>query len=163
MIDMRARQGRVQEVETPTGIRVGVGAVDVVIAGLVAAAIPAAYPGGRFAVLAAMVGLFAAVTCDEMALAFVAIIAFAVFDGFLENRFGQLSWHGSSDLWRLLLLVITAGCGLAIGEGYRHATELRVCWRIESAVDEAIERAPSEGVTTARTNEAPTAAADKPA
>lgn len=110
---------------TPLGIAVGSGAVVMIVSGLIAAAIPVAYPGWRFAVMAVAVGAFAAVFVDHVALAVVAVIAFLISNGFLEDRFGQLAWHGSADLWRLLLLVMVGAGGLAVGEGYRFVSNLR--------------------------------------
>lgn len=110
---------------TPLGIAVGVGAVTMIVAGFVAALIPTAYPGWRFAMIAAAVGVFAAISMDQIALAIIAVIGFLISNGFLEDRFGQLAWHGSTDLWRLLLLVMIAACGLATGEGYRFIRAIR--------------------------------------
>jgi MFS family permease len=110
---------------TPTGIALGIGAVVMIVAGLVAAMVPAADMGWRFAVIAVAVCGFAAVSLDQVALAGVAVIGSLIFNGFLEDRFGQLSWHGADDLWRLLLLVMVAAWGLALGEGYRYVRNLR--------------------------------------
>jgi MFS family permease len=115
---------------TPVGINVGVGSVAIVVAGLVAAAIPTADPEWRFGVMAAAVGLFAAITVDHFALLPVAVLAFLVTNGFLEDRLGELSWHGSTDLWRLLLLVMIGTFGLAAGEVYRQVHALRARWRV---------------------------------
>jgi len=42
------------------------------------------------------VGLFAAISLDQLALAGVAVLAALIYNGFLEDRFGQLAWHGST-------------------------------------------------------------------
>jgi hypothetical protein len=110
---------------TPFGIAVGLGAAGMVVAGIVAAAIPATYPGWRFGVIAVAVFAFAAATLDQWALAATAAIGFLIANGFLEDRLGQLAWHGSVDLWHLLLLVIAGACGLAVGEGYRYVRDRR--------------------------------------
>lgn len=120
---------------TPVGIAVGLGAVAVITAALIAAAIPAAYSDWRFALMAAAVGLFAAISLDQVALAAVTGISALVANGFLENSAGQLVWHGSEDLWRLLLLVMIGAVGLAIGEAYRYLRKLRALWRVEVAVN----------------------------
>lgn len=109
---------------TPTGIALGIGAFAMILAGLVAAMIPTADSGWRFAVIAVTVSGFAAVFLDQLALAGVAVIGAFIFNGFLENRLGQLAWH-ADDLWRALLLVVAAAGGLALGEGYRYARDLR--------------------------------------
>jgi MFS family permease len=126
---------------TPTGIALGIGATVMIITGLVAAMLPAADPGWRFAVIAVAVCGFAAVSLDQLALAGVAVIGSLIFNGFLEDRFGQLSWHGADDLWRLLLLVMVAAWGLAIGEGYRYIRDLQT--RFPSEADGKVLSAPS--------------------
>jgi len=121
---------------TPVGIAIGVGAVAVIVAALIAAAIPAGDPGWRFAVMATAVGLFAAICMDQRALAAVAVITALVTNGFLEDRAGQLTWHGSEDLWKVLLLVMVGAIGLAIGEAYRYLYRLRALWRVEFAANQ---------------------------
>src|SRR5262245_14347781 len=112
----------------PTGIAIGVGCVAVVAAALPAALIPAAHTGWRFAVVAIAVGLFAALTRDGWAVAAVAALSWLVVNGFLVNRMGDLSWHGSPDLLRLMLLILAGGLGLGLGEGIRGLRELRSRW-----------------------------------
>jgi hypothetical protein len=80
--------------------------------------------------MAVAVGLFAAISLDQRALVAITVIAFGISNGFLEDRFGQLSWHGSGDVWRLLLLVTAAGWGLAVGEAYRYVRALRSRWTV---------------------------------
>lgn len=115
----RRRPDAVRIPSTPTGIALGAGAVAMVVAGVIAAAIPAGDAGWRFAVMAIAVGLFAAISLDQVALLAIAVLAFAISNGFLEDRFGQLAWHGSQDLWRLLLIVMAGAFGLAVGEAVR--------------------------------------------
>ena len=110
---------------TPTGLAIGAGAVALVAAAIIAAAIPSADAGWRFAVMAVAVGLFAAISLDQIALAGVAVLAALIYNGFLEDRSGQLAWHGSHDLWRLLLLVTVSAGGLALGESARFVANLR--------------------------------------
>jgi hypothetical protein len=104
----------------------------IVAAGIVAALVPAAYPGPRFAVVAVAVGLFAVLTVDHLALAPVALLGALVVNGFLVNRFGELTWHGSSDLYRLMLLAMAGALGLAIGEARQQIFTLRNRWRAEA-------------------------------
>jgi hypothetical protein len=118
---------------TPTGIAVGVGAVVMVVVGVVAAMVPAAYPGWRFGLIAVTVMVFAVVSLDHRALAMVAVIGALIFNGFLENRLGQLAWH-TDDLWRLLLLAMVGGFGLAIGEACRYVLDLRIRYRMADSI-----------------------------
>lgn len=116
---------------TPAGINLGIGAAMIVGAGLVAALIPTNHTGWRFTVIALAVGLFAALTGDQLALVGVALLGWLVVNGFLEGRLGELSWHGSSDIWLMMVLVIAAALGLAVGEAGRQIRELSSRWRAE--------------------------------
>lgn len=120
-----SRDGARQPDVTPLGIKIAAGAVGLIVAALIAASIPNAYPGWRFGVMAAAVALFGAISLDRMALAVIAVIAFAIANGFLEDRFGQLSWHGADDVRRLLLLVIACAWGLVVGETVRQVVRMR--------------------------------------
>jgi hypothetical protein len=99
----------------PVGVNIAYGAVVVVFAALGAAAIPSGDTGWRLIVVAAAVGLFAALTVDWRAAVFIAGLAWLVVDGFLVDQYGQLSWHGPADLVRLVVLVATAGLGVVLG------------------------------------------------
>ncbi|WP_345636040.1 hypothetical protein [Rugosimonospora acidiphila] len=114
------------------GINLGVGAVMVLAGVVVASLIPVAYTGWRFAVVAVAVGLFAAMTVDHLALGPVALLGWLVVNGFLVDRFGELSWHGSSDLYRAVLLVMAGALGLALGEARVQIHGLRTRWRTEA-------------------------------
>ena len=111
--------GSVRAGGTPLGISATMGAVVVVIASFVAAAVPSADPGLRLALVAAAVGGVALVTPEPPALGLVLTVAFGLLNGFLVNRLGDLSWHGTADLARLSVLVLAATCGLVLGWCYR--------------------------------------------
>jgi hypothetical protein len=117
---------------TPVGINIGIGAVLVVAAAIVAALIPVAHTGWRFAVVAVVVGLFAVLTVDHLALAPVALLGWLVVNGFLVDRFGELTWHGSPDLYRLMLLVMAGALGLAVGEARQQILQLATRWQAEA-------------------------------
>jgi len=118
---------------TPTGISLGIGAAIVLAAVLVAAVIPPHYPGWRFGVVAVAVGLFAAWSGDQLALLGTAAIAWLLANGFLTDRLGELSWHGSSDFWRMVALIGSGTFGLLLGVAYRQVRELRSRWRLDVA------------------------------
>jgi hypothetical protein len=56
------------------------------------------------------------VTADHLAMAAVVPPGWLVADGFLEDRSGELTWHGSTDMYLILLLIVAAAIGLAAGE-----------------------------------------------
>ncbi|TDO39664.1 hypothetical protein C8E87_3359 [Paractinoplanes brasiliensis] len=37
-----------------------------------------------------------------------------LFNGFLVNRFGELTWHGEAEVWPVVVLAGTAGVGVAV-------------------------------------------------
>jgi hypothetical protein len=114
---------------TPIGIALAIGAAGMTAAAIIAAAIPTADTGWRFGVVAAALFVFAAISLDQRALAGVALVAFLITNGFLEDRLGQLSWHGSKDIWLVLLLIIAGGFGLATGAAFRFVRDARKRYR----------------------------------
>jgi hypothetical protein len=133
---VRLSNRRTEPERTPVGINVGVGSVAMVAAGLVGVAVPGTDGGLRFAVVALAVAGFAAATLDELALVLVVPLGFGILNGFLENQHGQLSWHGPSDLWRLMVLVISAALGLTVGETVAYLRRLRTRWLAELHVQD---------------------------
>ena len=103
----------------PQGILLGLGAVMVIIAGFAAAAVPAQHVVIRYSVLVVTVFAFTALTGVWATPVAVAVIGFAVFDGFLINQFGELSWHGDADLSRLLALTGAVIFGRLAGDTWR--------------------------------------------
>jgi MFS family permease len=114
---------------TPVGIAIAGGAVLVVVAAFVSAAIPAAASGVRLGVFAAALAGFAALAVDLVAVAAVTGLAALVFNGFLVNQLGELSWHGAADAGRLAVLGVAAAVGLVAGAGYR-AVRRALLWRV---------------------------------
>jgi hypothetical protein len=114
---------------TPIGVSVALGASSVIVAALVAASIPSGFAALRFGVIAATVFGYAAVSRVPRAVGVVALIGLLISNGFLEDHFGQLVWHGSADIWRALLLVVFGALGSVAGEGYRFVIDLRRRYR----------------------------------
>jgi hypothetical protein len=108
---------------TPVGVNIGVGSVLMVGAGIIGATVPS--DGWRLTVIALALAGFAAATLDQLALAPVLVLGFGILNGFLVDRYGQLSWHGSADLWRLMVLVMAGAVGLGVGAGYREVHDGR--------------------------------------
>jgi hypothetical protein len=120
-----ARVTPAQEPDTPTGISIGLGAVIVVAAALVAALVPASEGGMRLGLMTVALAGFAAVAVDLRAAAFVLMLGALVFDGFLVNQLGRLTWHGADDLRRLELLAAATLVGHSVGMAYRRLVEWR--------------------------------------
>jgi hypothetical protein len=106
---------------TPTGINIGFGAFVVVVACLVASAVPVTDGFARIAVVAAALAAFAYVARDPLATASIVVVSWLVFDGFLVNRFGELSWDGWPDLYRTIGLLMGAVLGLTMGLLHRRS------------------------------------------
>jgi MFS family permease len=128
------RPAGTRDERTPTGINLGVGAVAVVVAAVLAAALPDGNLWWRLGAMTVLVAAFAAVTDDQPALAGVALMAWFVSNGFLENHLGELSWHGSTDLGLAMVLVIAGAVGLTVGQGCR----LVLGWRARYPVAEDV-------------------------
>jgi len=118
----------------PTGLLIGIGTVTVVVSTMVAAAIPPTSAGWRLGVVAVTVGAFAALGADRWAVAWTGVLAWLLVNGFLVDRFGELSWHGRSDLYRSLALVSAAAIGLAVGQGVR----LWATWRRQRRIGDEL-------------------------
>ena len=99
----------------PTGITIGIGAAAMVVTAFVAAAFPPA-PGPRLALLVVAVAAFAAVSGDGRAVVAVAVLAWPIGNGFLVNRYGELSWHGRLDVGFVLTLLLGASVGMVLSQ-----------------------------------------------
>ena len=110
ILPVRARHAPPPEL----GLGIGFGAVTVVTAGLLAAAVPVTDQPMRFGVMVAAVAVFAALTGDRVAAAWAAGLAWLVVNGFLVDRFGELSWHGPADVYRAAMLTLAGVLGLLI-------------------------------------------------
>ncbi len=109
----------------PQGIFVGVGSLAVIAAGFIASAMPATDAALRFGVLVVTVFVFTAIADVWAAAVTVGVIGYLVFDGFLVNQLGELSWHGGADLSRVVGIAAAVTLGRLIGDGYRSSRQLR--------------------------------------
>ena len=118
----------------PQGLLVGIGSQAVVAAGSVAALVPSAHGMVRYGILVVTVFVFAAVTGARSAAIAVGSLGYLVFDGFLINRLGELSWHGSADLVRLVALATAVACGRLVDGRHRLYGRLRSAVRHPSVI-----------------------------
>jgi hypothetical protein len=93
--------------------------VAVIVAGFVASAVPETDAVVRYGVLVLAVFAFTAATVVWTAPLAVAGIGFLVFNGFLVNQLGELSWHGSADVIRLAVLGAAVIFGRLLGDIFR--------------------------------------------
>jgi hypothetical protein len=100
----------------PTGILIGLGALTVVAGGLIASTAPGAW---RFGIVVAAVAVFAALALDLVAVPVTVVLAWLVVNGFLVDRFGELSWHGRPDIYRAGMLVVAGALGQGVGRARR--------------------------------------------
>lgn len=101
------------------GINIGAGTAFVVVSVIVAAALPGSVGSWRVVPVALAVATTGVLTADSGAVLFVSVVAYLLITGFLVNRLGVLSWHGTADLYRLLVIAASAGVGLAVSAGWR--------------------------------------------
>jgi len=97
---------------TPFGIRLAVGAVAMVGACTTAAALVSDVPG-RLVVVTVAAGVYAALVDDSRASLAVAGLGYLLFTGFLVNRYGELTWDGTTSTWYLTVFALAIGLGLS--------------------------------------------------
>jgi hypothetical protein len=106
----------VEDPGLPGGILVGIGSLAIIVAGFIASAIPQSDAVVRYGVLVVTILGFAA-ACRRWGLTLiVAGIGFLIFDGFLVNQLGELSWHGWADAVRVGALGAAAIFGRLLGD-----------------------------------------------
>lgn len=67
----------------------------------------------RLVVMALAVAGYVAMVADTRANAAVTTVAYLLFDGFLVNKHGELSWDGTTSMSHLAVFVVAVGLGLA--------------------------------------------------
>jgi hypothetical protein len=110
---------RVEADLTPAGIETGLSAAGVLVATIVAAILPTSLGDWRLMPVAVALLVTGACVRHVRVLALVALVAALVVDGFLVNRLGELSWHGTADAYRLSIAAGSAGLGLLLGALHR--------------------------------------------
>jgi hypothetical protein len=111
----------------PTGLTLAGGCV--VVVGVTAlAAVLVGAPGVRLGLVTVAVLVFTAVTGDGWAAIGVSAIAWAVGNGFLVNRLGELRWHGRLDAWFVIGLLSAVSVGMVTAHT-RQGIRARRRWR----------------------------------
>lgn len=115
----------------PTGIAIALGAAVIVVSAFVSAAVPESAGAVRIGLVALALAGFAALTVNPTAVAAAGGLGFLVFDGFLVNQLGDLSWHGPADVGRLMVLAAAGVLGIGAGTAYRAVRRMN-SWRRRS-------------------------------
>jgi hypothetical protein len=110
---------RVEDDLPPAGIETGLSAAGVLVGTIVAACLPTSLGDWRLTPVAAALVVTGAWVRHVRVLALAALVASLVVDGFLVNRLGELSWHGTADAFRLCVAAGSAGLGLLLGTLHR--------------------------------------------
>lgn len=126
-----ARPEPLPERNPPTGIAIALGSAVIVATAFVSAAVPASAGTARLGLVALALAGFAAWTVNPVAVSTVGGLGFLVFDGFLVNQLGELSWHGTADVRRLMVLAAAGVLGLGAGNAYRAVHRMN-SWRRRS-------------------------------
>jgi MFS family permease len=112
---------------TPAGLTVAGGVVAIVVtAGL--SALLSDTVGARVSALTVAVLLFTAAVGDGRAAVGVAVVTWAVGNGFLINQHGQLIWHPGVDTWFAMGLLGAVAVGMIVAE-VRGRQRRRRRWR----------------------------------
>jgi len=115
------RSERYRSEATPVGINIGLGVAVVLTAVIVAALVPASAGAWRLVPVAVALVVAGGATADPTAMAYVATAAYLLAVGFLVNRYGVLTWDGMGDIYRLVVIMASAGFGLLLGAGWRRS------------------------------------------
>jgi hypothetical protein len=97
---------------TPLGFTASFGVLAAVMCLLVPSAVTGPQVDARLGVLAVGMTAVAATVGAVVPALTAAGIGFVLFDGFVEDRYGELVWHGGGDLVRLGVVVAAALAGL---------------------------------------------------
>jgi hypothetical protein len=108
---VRQRAGRAR---TPFEFGLAAGSLTVIVAALIDSAAFAPGDGGdRLAVMAAAVAVFCAIAGWQSGLA-VAAVGYLIFDGFLANRYGELTWDHKAGFHAVSMIALAAALGVVV-------------------------------------------------
>jgi hypothetical protein len=107
---MMARSADAGSTRIPFGIDLAVGSV---VASSVVAVVLFPEVAARLVVLTVPLVVYASVVDDPRAGLATAGLGYLVFNGFLVNRYGELTWDGTPSVWHLAMFVLAVGVGLA--------------------------------------------------
>ncbi len=115
---------------TPFGIELAVGAAEMVAATVVAVVLFPDQPA-RLVVVAVALAAYAVLVDNARAAVATGGLGYLLFNGFLVNRYGELTWDGTTSAWQIGLLALAAGAGLAVR--WVRRARVRAAWADEVA------------------------------
>jgi hypothetical protein len=120
----RARRRRI-----PFEFGLAAGSLAMIVAALIdSAAFTPDHTGDRLAVIAAAIAVFSVVAGWQPALP-VAALGYLLFDGFLANRYGELTWDHQTGPRAVGVIVLAVALGVTVGwlrsSPYRAAPTIR--------------------------------------
>jgi hypothetical protein len=126
MAGMAPREERFVRTDgTHAGLQIGIAAAALIVATAVAASWPASAGSWRMLPAATVVLLAGVFGAGITTVAAVGLGAWLLTVGFLVNQFGVLTWSGTPDIYRLVVIAAAAAVGLAIGAFRRWARRAR--------------------------------------
>ncbi len=123
--EMPRRERLVRTERTHPGLHLGFASVALVVATAVAASWPASAGTWRMLPAATVVLLAGVFGAAASTVAAVGLGAWLLSVGFLVNQYGILTWNGTSDMYRLGIIVTAAVAGLAVGAIWRRVRNVR--------------------------------------
>ncbi len=109
-VRQRARRRRI-----PFEFALAAGSLTMIAAALIdSAAFPPHDTGDRLTVMAAVVAVFCVVGGWRSGLP-VAVVGYLLFDGFLANRYGELTWDHQTGPHAIGVIAVAAALGLVVG------------------------------------------------
>jgi hypothetical protein len=112
------------------GVELAVGAA-VMVAATMVAAVLFLEPPARLVVVAAAIAGHAILVDNAGAAVAAGGLGYLLFNGFLVNRYGELTWDGTTSAWQMGLLALAAGAGLAVR--WVRRARVRAAWPDEVA------------------------------
>lgn len=107
---VREESARDDAGRTPFGINLAGGTVTMIAAVFAAALLPTV--DARLAVVGLAVGGYSAMVADTRASLTTAGLGYLLFNGFLVNHLGDLTWDGTTSMWHLMIFALAVGLGL---------------------------------------------------
>ena len=105
----RARRRRI-----PFEFALATGSLTMIVAALIdSAAFTPHDTGDRLTVMAAAIGVFCVVAGWQSGLA-VAAVGYLIFDGFLANRYGELTWDHKAGFHGVSMIALAAALGVVV-------------------------------------------------